>query len=86
MKLDYTEQTIADLEDIADYLKPRNPGAAIKARAAIPGMPQSLCAFPNLGRRQTAHGVRKLSLRKYKYLIYYHVDGEAEIITTLSRT
>jgi toxin ParE1/3/4 len=84
MKLEYTEQAIGDLKAIADYLKPRNPRAAIKARAAILDMLQNLCAFPHLGRRQTAHSVRKLSLHKYKYLIYYHVDDAAEIITILT--
>lgn len=84
MKLAYTEQALADLEALADYRKPRNPAAAIKARAAILDMLHNLCAFPHLGRRQNAPGVRKLSLRKYKYLIYYHADDAAEIITILT--
>jgi toxin ParE1/3/4 len=84
MRLDYTLQALADLEAIADYLKPLNPQAAGRARAAILDLLQKLVMFPHLGRSQTAKGVRKLTQRKYKYLIYYHVNIEAEIITILT--
>jgi toxin ParE1/3/4 len=84
MRLDYTSQALADLEAMADYLKPLNPQAATRARAAILDLLQRLVIFPHLGRSQTAKGVRKITLRKYRYLIYYHLNVEAEIITVLT--
>jgi toxin ParE1/3/4 len=41
--------------------------------------------FPEIGRRQTVEGVRKLVTRKYPYLVYYTLDLAAEetIILTI---
>ena len=84
MRIDYTEEAIGSIESLADYLQPLNPAAALQARAALYDLIQILCAFPKIGRRQNAPGVRKLSLRKYKYLIYYHLDEAAEVVTILT--
>jgi CHAT domain-containing protein len=41
-------------------------------------------AAGHLGRRQTADTVRKIAVRKYKYLIYYSTDDNAEEIIILT--
>jgi toxin ParE1/3/4 len=53
-------------------------------RAAILDSLQNLVQFPHIGRRQSAEGVRKISVWKYNYLIYYSVDGDAEEIIILA--
>lgn len=53
-------------------------------RAAIIDSLQNLILFPDIGRRQTVPGVRKLVTRKYSYLVYYTVDPAAEDIIVLS--
>ena len=84
MKLRFTPRAAADLIAIADYLRERNPSAAIAARAAILESLQLLLLFPMLGRTQSVQGVRKLVTRKYGYLAYYTVDEEAEEIVVLT--
>ena len=83
MKLRYTAQAIADLEAIADYLKPRSPQGLGHVRAAILDGLNTIVEFPRIGRLQDAGGVRKLALRKYKYLIYYTVEEDEIIVAAI---
>jgi plasmid stabilization system protein ParE len=62
----------------------RNPAAALRVRATILNSLQNLVLFPEVGRRQTVKGVRKLVTRKYPYLVYYAVDQDAEEIIILA--
>jgi toxin ParE1/3/4 len=84
MKLRFTPRAAADLIATADYLRQRNPGAAISVRATILESLQLLLRFPRLGRTQSVQGVRRLVTRKYGYIAYYKVDEEAEEIVVLT--
>ena len=84
MKLRFTPRAVADLLSTADYLRERNPQAAVSVRAAILESLQLLLRFPKLGRSQAVEGVRKLVTRKYGYLAYYRVDEETEEIVVLT--
>ncbi len=74
MKLRFSPRAMQDLIDIADHIRERNPAASLRVRAAIIDSLQNLILFPDIGRRQTVQGVRKLVTRKYPYLVYYTVD------------
>ena len=78
MKLRFTRRATRDLADIADYLRTRNPPAALAVRDAILRSLQNLTHFPAIGRPQNVEGVRKLVTPKYRYLVYYKVDEGAE--------
>jgi plasmid stabilization system protein ParE len=70
MKLRFTPQATANLIEIADCLRARNPTAATRVKAAIYDSLQHLLLFPEVGRRQKTAGVRKLVTRRYAYLVY----------------
>jgi toxin ParE1/3/4 len=83
MKLRLTRRAVRNLADIADYLRERNPEAALRLRAAIDKSLQNLVLFPHAGRKQEVEGVRKVVTRRYPYLVYYRTDevaGEIVII------
>jgi toxin ParE1/3/4 len=84
MRLRFTPRAIANLVEIAGYLHAHNPAASRRVRAAIYGSLQNLILFPDVGRRQTVEGVRKLVTRKYGYLVYYTVNETAEEIVILN--
>jgi toxin ParE1/3/4 len=84
MKLRFTPRAAQDLSDIADYIRERNPQAALRVRAAILESLQNLVLFPLVGRRQKVEGVRKLVTRRYSYLVYYTVDDAAEEIIIIT--
>jgi toxin ParE1/3/4 len=84
MKLRFTSLATQDLAAIADYIHQHNPAAARNVRAAILHSLQNLVLFPEVGRRQTVEGVRKLVTRKYRYLVYYTLDDAVEEIVILT--
>jgi plasmid stabilization system protein ParE len=60
MKLRFTLRATQDLADIADYIRAHSPASALCVRAAILASLQNLVLWPEIGRRQTVKGVRKL--------------------------
>ena len=84
MRLRFTRGARSDLEGIAEYLHRRNPSAALAVRAAILRSLQNLALFPAIGRPQNVEGVRKLVTPRYRYLVYYRIDEEAEEIVILT--
>ncbi len=45
---------------------------------------ERLMLFPNMGRRQSVEGVRRLVTRRYSYLVYYTIDDTADEIIILN--
>ena len=84
MKLQFTPRATRDLAEIAEYLCTRDPPAARAVRDAILRSLQNLTLFPSIGRPQNVGGVRKLVTPKYRYLVYYTIDEEAEEIVILT--
>jgi toxin ParE1/3/4 len=84
MKLRLTPRARLDLIGIADSIRTRNPAAALAVRRAILSSLQTVVMFPEMGRRQSVEGVRKLITRRYRYLVYYTVALEAEEIVVLT--
>ena len=84
MKLRFTPRAVRDLGEIADYLRERNPEAALRVRAAILGSLQNLVLFPQVGRQQKIEGIRKLVTRPYPYLVYYMIDEPAQEIIIIT--
>jgi toxin ParE1/3/4 len=84
VKLRYTPRATRDLAEIAEYLRTRNPSAALALRDAILCSLQNLTLFPTMGRSQTVEGVRKLVTPKYRYLVYYMIDDGADDIVILT--
>jgi toxin ParE1/3/4 len=84
MKLRLTRRAVRNLADIADYLRERNPEAALRARAAIDKSLQNLVLFPHAGRKQEVAGVRKIATRRYPYLVYYRTDDAAGEIVVIA--
>jgi toxin ParE1/3/4 len=84
VKLRFTPRATHDLAEIAEYLRDRNPSAALAVRDGILRSLQNLTLFPAIGRPQNIEGVRKLVTLKYRYLVYYMIDEGAEEILILT--
>jgi len=80
MKLRFTPRATQDLTAIGDYIRSKNPAAAVRVRAAILETLQMLTRFPGAGRAQTVEGVRKIVTRRYPYIVYYSIDQAAQEI------
>ena len=84
MKLRFTPRATQDIADIAAYIREQNSSAALRVRTAILESLQNLVLFPRIGRPQKIEGVRKLVTKRYRYLVYYTADEEAEEIIILT--
>ena len=81
MKITYSPDAIADLEDIADYLTPRSPQAALNVRRDITTTIMHLSRHPRMGRLQTADGMRNIVTHKYRYRFDDIIDdGTDELV------
>ena len=84
MKLRFTARALADIAEIADFIRAENPQAAEKVRASILESLRNLTLFPRAGRSQSVAGVRKLVTRKYRYVVYYCPDDAQDDVVILS--
>ncbi|WP_043347746.1 type II toxin-antitoxin system RelE/ParE family toxin [Methylobacterium sp. B1] len=84
MKVVYTRAALDDLNGIADYLMPRNPGGAANVEADIRAAVGRLGDHPLSGRAQDEPGVRMAVSPGYRYKIQYRVDDAAGTVQVLS--
>jgi len=84
MRLRFSPRATQDLAAIGDYIRARNPRAAVRVRAAIFETLRMLTRFPRAGRAQTVEGVRKIVTRRYAYIVYYSVDDAAQEIVIIT--
>jgi toxin ParE1/3/4 len=78
MKVVYTEEALADLAEIADYLAEHYPAVAPTVRNRLYAVIGHLARWPESARRARGRsGVRVMPLGKYPYRIFYRVAGDA---------
>ena len=77
MKLKYSPRAIADINAIADYIRVRNPPAALRVGSAIEKIINLFRDNPGLGLDRPELGVRMISVPRYSYSVYYRsrADG-----------
>ena len=73
----YTPRAVGDIIAIADFIKARNPQAALRVEAAITTSIDHLSHHPNLGVARPHLSVRALGVPRFPCTIYYRVDPEA---------
>ncbi|HET7842210.1 MAG TPA: type II toxin-antitoxin system RelE/ParE family toxin, partial [Terriglobia bacterium] len=80
MKIVWTEQAIADLEEIEHYIAQERPSAARRVAAHLVTSVEHLAEFPQLGRPGPRPGMR--SLVTPPYVISYRVrSGSLQVLT-----
>jgi len=83
MRLVLTDTAKADLHDIESYIVQRNAMAAVRVVDQILTIAGMLEDHPKLGRKYEA-GVRRLSVPRYPYCLYYRVDEAGQIVIVLT--
>lgn len=84
MRVRLTPRAAQDLSTIGDYIRSKNPQAALRVRTAILETLELLTRFPGAGRAQTVEGVRKIVTRRYPYIVYYRVDATVQKIIIIT--
>lgn len=73
----FSDDAVADLESISDYLIERNPDASRRVVSSILAAIKRVCIFPEaapeVDEPGAVPGTRKLVEATYRYVIYYRV-------------
>jgi toxin ParE1/3/4 len=86
MTVAWSEDAIADLEEIADYWADRSPEFAIKLINELYKAGGSLRSAPRPGRPGRIEGTRELSIPKRSYVLIYRVSREGVTIERVIHT
>ena len=81
MKIRWTEEAAANLENLCLHIAEDNPSAALKTVNSIYECIEELVLFPNRGRKGREKGTRELVLAPLPYIATYRVkDDSVEIL------
>jgi toxin ParE1/3/4 len=80
VKVRYSKRAVADLVDIAGYIRERNPRAAMAVEKRIRASIEQLEIFPFIGRATDAASIRVFPVVRYPYLVFYEVVGSEIVI------
>ena len=84
MRIEILPSAIADLAEIDDYLKARNPAAAKRVLAHLRNRIFGLSDFPYRFRAGAIEGTRERVDERYGYIIVYAVDEDEDAVRILS--
>jgi toxin ParE1/3/4 len=82
VKLAYSQEAIADLARLRDFIANNDPTAAARVAADLVARIDSLCAFPEMG-RSVSQAPDPDSIRDFifgNYVVRYTVHGTALVI------
>ncbi|WP_020188045.1 type II toxin-antitoxin system RelE/ParE family toxin [Methylopila sp. 73B] len=78
-----TRRAARDIREIGGYLKSQNPSAAARVEQALWAAIRVIEEHPHAGRLQE-RGVRRFSVSRFPYLIFYRIDvaaGSLDVLT-----
>ncbi len=84
MRLRYTADALAHLQNIYDFLADRNQSAARRIAVDIRMAAERLVDFPRLGRKGDVPGTNEWVVRGSPYLIVYEIDERIDEIRVLA--
>jgi len=82
VKLVYSQDSVADLARLRDFIANNDPTAAARVAADLIARIDSLCAFPQMG-RSVSQAPEPDSIRDFifgKYVVRYTLHGTALVI------
>ncbi|HBI20309.1 MULTISPECIES: type II toxin-antitoxin system RelE/ParE family toxin [unclassified Brevundimonas] len=83
MRVDWTDEALADLLDAYAFIAADNPSAAERVQDRLIEAARTLSDMPNRGREGRQAGTRELTVLGTPYLIVYAVGDEAVTILRL---
>jgi addiction module RelE/StbE family toxin len=84
VRLRYTRQALADLEEARTYIAERNPEAAAAMALRIRDASDGLRLFPNRGRQGRIGGTRELVIRTTPFVVAYRItDRQVEVLAII---
>ena len=86
MKVVYTEDALADLDQLLSYIAERNPAAAAHVAARIDAAVVAIAVFPNASRLDPETGVRERAVPGLPVLVIHTVSEDLVEIIAIFHT
>lgn len=80
MRLRYTPEALAELNEILDYLAERSPQGAKRVQERIQIMTRLLVRHPYAGQITSKPRARRITTPPYPYVIFYEATAEEVVI------
>ena len=80
MRVRYTRTALVELEEIFAFIAKDNVAAASSVAERIEHSIAQLAEFPYLAQTADEEGVRRLTVRRLPYVVYYTVDRSEVVI------
>jgi toxin ParE1/3/4 len=77
MRIVSSPRSLRLLQGIYDYIRERNPPAALREHGEIRGKVEGLARHPRMGRPGRIDGTRELVVTGLPYIVVYRVRGDA---------
>jgi plasmid stabilization system protein ParE len=84
MKVIFRKRAMRQLDEIYDYIRERNPSAAVAVLARIQASIRELGEFPFMAHKTDRAGILKHAVVDYPYLIFIRVDLARRIVAVVS--
>ncbi len=79
--LRWAPPALADLARLGDFVNVRDTDAAVRVVETIRSSVRRLRDFPESGAPIGYGGIRKISVPRYRYIVFYHlVAGDVEVL------
>jgi len=76
MRIRWSDAAVGDLDDLTQFIRLRDPKAAVKVRMRIVAATQYLTEFPEIGRGTLRPKYRLYVVKGLPYLIGYRVESD----------
>ena len=86
MRVRFTRPAIEDLERIYAFISKDNPPAASRVVRQLIDRALSLANAPYQGREVDEPGVRMVVVSRYRYFIFYTIEGDELHVTHIRHT
>jgi toxin ParE1/3/4 len=86
MKVRFTRPALADLDRIHAYISEHNPVAASRVVTRLVDRALHLASAPYQGRQVDEPNARVVVVPRYRYFIFYTIDGDESHITHIRHT
>ncbi len=83
MRLDWSNEAVAQLSELRAYIKQHNPQVASAIVARIREMTKTLSEFPQSGQVDEATHTRVLTVPRTPYRLYYVVQADRILIVSV---
>jgi addiction module RelE/StbE family toxin len=80
LRLSYTPEALAELDEVLGYLTEHSPRGARRVHQRLQAMIGFVARHPYAGTELRGRGMRRIAVVPYPYLVFYRVEDDEVIV------